>query len=349
MAVVLTSRIVGWLGADHTAAMNPSDTASSARRVLVLGATGRLGDAAVRAFHAAGWQVLAQARRAPATAWPAGVQALARAPTERDAIVQAARGAGVVVHGLNPLYTRWDAEAAPLLEAGLALARALGARFMLPGNVYGYGTSIPALVGPDTPMRPDTRKGRQRVEMEAAIARHAEASGLPASIVRAGDFFGHGTGSWIDLLIARSLRQRKLVYPGPRDLPHAWAYLPDLARAFVAVAEHDAPGCRAWLFGGQSPTGDELLDAIERAAARHGVAGPWRRAVLPWGLVRLAGWVHPMSREIARMSYLWRVPHTLDGRALDALPGVVHTPLDDALETSLRDLGLLADGPSMAR
>ncbi len=322
--------------------MDPSTPLSpAARRVLVLGATGRLGSAAVHAFHAEGWSVLAQARTVPAGGWPPGVQALAAPPAASDALLRAAAGCSVVVHGVNPLYTRWDEEALPLLEAGLGVARALGARFMLPGNVYGYGEAMPALLRADTPMRPSTRKGEQRVAMEAAIARHAESSGLPASILRAGDFFGHGTGSWIDLLIARSIAARKLVYPGPRDRPHAWAYLPDLGRAFVAVAEHGAPGCREWLFGGHTPTGDELLDAIEQAAARHGLAGPWQRRGLPWPLVRLAGLVHPMSREIARMSYLWRVPHALDGRALDALPGVAHTPLPQAVEASLIALGLI--------
>lgn len=319
----------------------PSIASPAPRRVLVLGASGRLGSAAVQAFHAAGWAVQAQSRRGTAPGWPAGVQGIAAPPDDTAALGRAAAGAEVLVYGVNPLYTRWDAEAQPLLEAGLALARALRARFMLPGNVYGYGESMPPLLRADTPMRPSTRKGEQRVAMEAAIARHAEATGLPASIVRAGDFYGHGTGSWLDLLIARSIAARKLVYPGPRNLPHAWAYLPDLARAFVAVAQHGAPGCRAWLFGGPAPTGDDLLAAIELAAARHGLAGPWRRAALPWALLRLAGLVHPMSRELARMSYLWRVPHALDGSALDALPGVVHTPLPEAVEASLIELGLI--------
>lgn len=328
-------------GAGTLAAMDTLSIPPGPRRVLVLGASGRLGAAAVQAFHAAGWAVLAQSRRGAAPGWPADVQGLAAAPTELATLARAAAGAEVVVYGVNPIYTHWDAEALPLLEAALALTLTLRARFMLPGNVYGYGEGMPALLRADTPMRPSTRKGEQRVVMEAAIARHAEASGLPASILRAGDFFGHGTGSWVDLLIARSIAARKLVYPGPRHLPHAWAYLPDLARAFIAVAQQAAPGCRTWLFGGPAPTGDELLEAIEQAAARHGLAGPWRRAGLPWALVRLAGLVHPMSREVARMSYLWRVPHALDGSALDALSGVVHTPLAQAIEASLVELGLI--------
>ena len=35
--------------------------------------------------------------------------------------------------------------------------------------------------------------------------------------------------------IVKALAKGKLVYPGPLDRAHAWAYLPDLAQAFVAV------------------------------------------------------------------------------------------------------------------
>jgi hypothetical protein len=51
--------------------------------------------------------------------------------------------------------------------------------------------------------------------------------------------------------------------------------------------------------------------------------------------------VHPMWRELARMSYLWRVPHALDGSSLAAAVGALPaTPLAAALQQALRDLGL---------
>ena len=40
--------------------------------------------------------------------------------------------------------------------------------------------------------------------------------------------------------IAAKVKSGKFVYPGPLDRPHAWAYLPDLARAAVALAETSA-------------------------------------------------------------------------------------------------------------
>jgi nucleoside-diphosphate-sugar epimerase len=249
-----------------------------------------------------------------------------------------------VVHGINPIYTRWDEEALPAARAGMAIAERLGARFMLPGNVYNYGEAMPALLDETTPQRPSTTKGRIRAEMEAEIEGRAAAGQLSATVITAGDFFGEGSGSWLDQVIVKPIAKGKLDYPGDPAILHAWAYLPDLARAFVAVAE--APAARLFerfTFAGHALTGHDFIAALERAASRSGLtpAGGWRHGRMPWTLVRAIGVFVPMYRELARMSYLWRVPHALDGGRLAArCPGLVATPIDAALAASLDALGL---------
>src|SRR6185503_7119722 len=147
----------------------------------------------------------------------------------------------------------------------------------------------------------------------------------------------------LDQVIVRSLARGKLVYPGDPALVHAWAYLPDLARAFVAVAAlTDAAPFERFTFAGHSVSGRAFLAAIERAAASLGIAPArgWRHGAMPWPLVRIAGVAVPLWRELARMSYLWRVPHVLDGGRLAArCPELRPTPLDDAMRASLAALG----------
>lgn len=308
--------------------------------VLVLGANGRFGAAAVQAFAAAGWQVLAHARRAPG-ALPPGARHVATPLNEQARLAREARGARVVVHALNPRYTDWAREAMPLARAGMDLAASLDATFMLPGNVYNFGEPMPALLREDTPQRPSTRKGRIRVAIEAEIEARA-AQGLRGVVIRAGDFFGGGRGSWLDLVVAKSLRAGRLVYPGPLDVAHAWAYLPDLAQAFVAIAaRRDLPAFTRLHFAGHAPTGASFLASLERAAESLGLrpASGWRHGRLPWPLLRAGGLVVPMWREIAEMGYLWRVPHVLDGSALERLAGpLAQTPLEIALARALGDM-----------
>ena len=214
-------------------------TTASARTVLVLGANGRFGLAAAQAFAAAGWHVIAHVRRDAAAGMPAGAE-LVRAPLASLADALADRAVAlsapsVVVHGINPIYTRWDEEALPAARAAMDLAEGFGARFMLPGNVYNYGAAMPERLDEATPQRPTTAKGRLRAEMESELARRAASGRLRATVITAGDFYGAGSGSWFDQVIVKSIAEGKLVYPGDPALVHAWAYLPDLARAFVAV------------------------------------------------------------------------------------------------------------------
>lgn len=325
------------------------------KTVLILGANGRFGQAATHAFAQAGWRVLAQVRRAPGSPLPAGATALSVALSDTTTLcaqAAGARAACVVVHAVNPVYTRWDAEAMPALHQGLAVARQLGALFMLPGNVYNFGADMPALLHEGTPQRPSTAKGRLRVVMEDTLQARS-AQGLRSVVIRAGDFYGCGSGSWLDQAIVKSITQGKLVYPGPLDRQHAWAYLPDLAKAFMAVAARPpAQAFQTLHFSGHTLTGQELLAELQNVADELGLrpARGWRVGGMPWGLIRAVGFVHPLWRELARMSYLWRVPHALSGdglqRAVGALPS---TPLQQALRASLLDLGLSTSPAATAR
>jgi nucleoside-diphosphate-sugar epimerase len=349
-----TSAIAECLVAVHSEAFEVAPDACKETRMsnpiaLVLGASGRIGAAAVASFAAAGWTVLAQARRTP-IGLPQGARHLAVALDDTEALVAAAAGACVVVHAVNPVYTEWTRQLLPLARLGLDAAERLGALFMLPGNVYGYGEGMPHVLHEDTPEHPTTQKGRLRVDLEAEIACRAEAGRLRAVVIRAGDFYGGGQGSWLDLAVVKSLASGKLVYPGPLDVPHAWAYLPDLARAFVAVAERavlgDEPAFETLHFTGHTMTGAELLDAVQAAATDLGVTPPvvatrgWRRGGMPWGVIRLMGLFVPMMKAVAEMSYLWRVPHRLDGTRLAARIGPMQqTPPRQALRQALVGLG----------
>jgi nucleoside-diphosphate-sugar epimerase len=289
----------------------------------------------------------------PPAPLPARARALTVDMAQTATLAAQAAGATVVVYAVNPAYWRWEQDLMPFFRQGLEVARRLGASFMLPGSVYNYGAGMPAVLHEHTPQQPSNRKGQQRIAMEDELAQRA-ALGQHSVLIRAGDFYGSGRGTWLDEAIVKDLARGKLVYPGPRDLPHAWAYLPDLARAFVAVAERGAlAGFTRMHFAGHTLTGHQLLAAIEEAAARLGRRPPdgFKVGGMPWGLIRAIGVVKPMWRELARMSYLWRVPHALAGRALVQVAGPLpSTPVLDAIEQTLRDFGLAAEpAPHAAR
>ena len=236
-----------------------------------------------------------------------------------------------MINATNPVYTRWATEAQASNRAAIEITQALGAALMFPGNVCNYGAEMPEALHSDTQQHAETRKGRIRINMEEAIE-GATKLGMQGIVIRAGDFFGCNTDSCFDMAIAKDLPKGKLTYPGPLDLQHAWANVPDLAQIFVRVAEARAELRRFERvhFAGHTVTGHELVASIERS----GLA-PIEVSRLPWSQIRAVGWVKPMWRELAEMAYLWQRTHRLVTDEVHVPLLVPTTPLDESLRASI--------------
>jgi nucleoside-diphosphate-sugar epimerase len=301
------------------------------RTVIILGANGRFGRAAAGAFLTAGWQVRNFARSCSEE--PTAIEWIAGDAFDAEALAGAARGCDVIVNALNPPYSRWQRDLPRLTANVIAAAQASGATVMIPGNVYHYGAAMPARLAENTPAAPTTRKGRLRAEMERAYS-DAVADGVRTIILRAGDFIERQkTGNWFDSYIAARVTEGRVMYPGPLDRTHAWAYLPDMARAMTVLADRRVgfAAFEEFGFAGYALTGRMLVDAIARSAGRElTVKG------LSWPMIRLLGLAMPQMREVAEVSYLWRRPHAIDGAKLaTALPEFRETPYKAAIAEAL--------------
>ena len=168
--------------------------------------------------------------------------------------------------------------------------------------------------------------GRIRIEMEDSYRR----SDVQTIILRAGDFIDtEASGNWLDKVMLPGLARGKFTYPGRPDVPHAWAYLPDLARAAVELAESrreldqftDVP------FDGYTLTGQQICDMLADLTQTR-----LRLRPVPWWAIRAASPVWPMGRCLQEMRYLWDLPHRLDGSRLAQLcPLFRPTPVGEAL------------------
>ena len=318
--------------------------------VLILGARGRFGLAAARAFADAGWRVLGQMRPGAQAGADERIEWLATDLHDTQALATAARGAAVVVHALNPAYTNeaWRGQVVPMTDAALAVTRALDATLMVPGNVYNFGAAMPTVLREDTPQLAQTVKGRIRIDMEAQLQR----SGVRSVVIRAGDFFGSGRGTWFDATIVTRIQKGVFTYPAPNGVGTAWAYLPDLARTFVAVARQrsELPTFDVLHFAGYQLTAQQWLDALDPLARAQGWVVPQghiKLSRLPWPLIRLGALFMPTWAALSEMRYLWDTPHRLSNDKLTALIGPEpHTPLPVAAQQALADLGLLPGTPT---
>lgn len=295
-------------------------------KVLILGANGRYGRAAARAFLDAGWDVTKLTRSGT------GPDSIAADATDTAALSKAAQGFDVLVNALNPPYHKWVTELPKITAAVIAAAQSSGATVLIPGNVYNYGQDMPALLNADTPQLARTGKGALRITMERD---YQQAKGIRTIILRGGDFIeATKTGNWFDSQIVNKVNKGIITYPGLLDQVHAWAYLPDMARAAVGLCEirDTLPAFADIPFAGYALTGNQLIKAVERA-----VNTPLKRKTVPWGIMGIIAIFSPLVKEVVAMRYLWNVPHQVDATALQALlPDFQPTPLDKAMLQALQ-------------
>jgi nucleoside-diphosphate-sugar epimerase len=314
---------------------------NNTKTVLVLGATGGIGGTVARTFLARGWRVRALARDAasaarklPAVEWIQGDA------MDADAVGAAAKGASVIIHGVNPPgYRDWDKLVLPMLDNTIAAARAVGARIVLPGTVYNFGPDAFPTLTEDSPQHPETRKGAIRVEMERRLEAAAR-TGTGVIIVRAGDFFGpNAANNWFSVLVSAGKPVTTIRNPARESVGHQWAYLPDVAETMVRLVERAdrLPSFAVYhMEGFYDADGTEMVAAIQRVAG-----GKPKR--FPWWIVPLAAPFVTLMRELREMRYLWRESLRMTNDRLRAELGTEpHTPIDDAVRTTLRAMGCLA-------
>ena len=267
-----------------------------AQTVLILGSKGKIGAHAARAFRAAGWQVRTYERGTD--------------------MAQAAMGADVIVNGLNPPnYHNWAKLIPQITAQVIAAAQASGATVIIPGNVYNYA-GVAGEWSEHTPQRPQTRKGKIRVQMEQDYA----ASGVQTIVLRAGNFIDPDHNRDImSVFLMPGVAKGKLTAPGGAAVVTTYCYLPDWAQAAVGLAALRADLARFEdvPFPGHAFTLQELRQTVQEALGR-----PLRLKPFGWWQLTLLGPFWELARELAEMRYLWNVSHTLSGAKLARLlPG----------------------------
>lgn len=279
--------------------------------VLILGASGRFGHNASQAFKHAGWQVRHFDRHT-------------------DTLRTAVHGVQVIVNAWNPAYPDWAAEVPRLHAEVIEAARTVDATVIVPGNVYVYGPGNEPVWRASTPHLATNPLGLIRREMEAAY----RDSGVRTILLRAGDFIDtQPSGNWFDMIMIKPLPKGVFRYPGRSDIPHAWAYLPDLTRAAVLLAEQRDTLNRFEdiAFPGYTLSGQDMCAALSRITGRD-----LRLKQVSWLPFRLLSPFWKLAACLLEMRYLWNTPHELGAaRFTDLLPDFDPTPVNTALKRAV--------------
>ncbi len=280
------------------------------KTVLILGGNGKIGKHCAEAFWNADWSVRHYKRGTD--------------------MRQAAQGADVIINGLNPPnYHNWAKLIPEITAQVIDAAQSSGATVIIPGNVYCFGDEG-GVWDETTPHRPVTEKGQIRADMEAAY----RAAGVQTIILRAGNFIDPNRDGdvYSMLMVAKAHKGRLTALAGP-DVMQAYAYVPDWARAALALAEkrmqlaafEDIP------FPGHSFTTRDVQDVLE-----HRLGRKMKISRFPWWLVSLASPFNELMREFRKMRYLFETSHQLSSEKFDQLLPAFHaTDLEEVIMAGL--------------
>lgn len=274
--------------------------------VLILGASGKIGRHFTAAFHAAGWQTRAYDRS-----------------TDMNA---AAQGCDVIVNGMNPPnYHDWATILPAITRQVIDAAKTSGATILYPGNVYVYGAQ-PGPWSDATPHQPCSRKGTIRVQVEAQY----KAADVQTIILRSGDFLEAEIGdSHVDMIYLRSFAKGIVTAFGDPTIKRAHAWLPDLARAAVLLAEKraDLPQFSDISLPGLTFSTAQFTAELARQTGRDLTI-----KAFPWWVFTLTAPVWELAREMKEMRYIFNTPHSLSGdRLAQILPDFCATPFEQIL------------------
>ncbi|HSF98909.1 MAG TPA: NAD-dependent epimerase/dehydratase family protein [Ornithinibacter sp.] len=228
-----------------------------------------------------------------------------------------ATGVTAIYNCANPPYTRWDTDWPPLATSLLEAAVASDAVLATVSNLYGYGR-VTGPIDHDTPLAPSDHKGEVRVRMwQDALAAH-EAGRARVVEVRASDYADAGSNSHLARNAPAVLAGRTAWVLGAADQPHSWTTTRDTARLLVELASDERAHGQAWLVPSAQPR--TLRQALGDIADSAGVAAPTVRVLGP-RVLRAAGLVVPLMRELSGTSYQFTAPFVIDDAATRALVG----------------------------
>ncbi|RDI21462.1 NAD-dependent epimerase/dehydratase family protein [Lentzea flaviverrucosa] len=246
--------------------------------------------------------------------------------SDPSSLTELSRGAQAIYHCANPpSYTEWERLLPPLQAAAIAAAKANDAVLALTGSMYAYGPQPGGLMTERTPMAATGHKGRLRKRMwEQALA-----AGIRTVEVRGSDYIGRGANGIYSLLVEPALTKGKAAWiTGHLDMPHTFTVNTDMAQALVTLASEERAWGRAWHV--PSPPAITIRELAGRYATAAG-RPPIKLIQLPRFVMRAAGLVVPIAREMAEMDYQWYAPFHMDATETAGTFGLTPTDLDTAV------------------
>lgn len=293
---------------------------------------GPTGQATAGRLRERGQAIRVAQRKRPASL-PAGVEFMSCDALDAQQVLRAMTGAkqAVITIGFEYAGRVWKRAWPTAMANFIAAAEATGARIVHIDNMYMYGPQ-------DAPLHEDMalttygQKPAARSQATRMWLKAAREARIRWAALRAPDFYGPGVdrshiGETALGAMAKGKSALLLMQP---DRPHAFAYVPDIARAAVSLL--DAPDDafnQVWHVPcAPTRTPRQLLQIGADALGQK-----LKLIAMPTIMLRALGVFSPFLRECVEMRFTWDRPYHVDATKFsrrfwpDATPFEVGIPL----------------------
>jgi len=270
---------------------------------------------------------------------PESVEVVASDAYDAAKNIALTRGATAIYQCAQPHYYEWSEKFPPLQKAILDAAAENGAKLIVGDNLYMYGR-FTGVLREDSPIQPNTKKGRVRAGMAQSVLEAHAAGRVRAAIGRASDFFGPDDTALTGYAIQPAVQDKAANLLGRTDQPHTFTYVADFGRLLATPGVRDEALGQVWFAPSNPPlTQAEFIRLIEAELGR-----PVKTLVGSPLLVRLLGLFNKEMAETVEMMFEWTAPYVVDTSKAERAFGLRPTPMQQAVRETLAWCKLQAGG-----
>lgn len=288
-----------------------TNTGEMGKGLITVFGYGPTGEATVERLLARGQRVRVVQRRRPDNL-PAAAEFMICDAENPDDVKRAFAGAeqAVITVGVEYRGKVWEIVWPKLMRNFLAAAEAANVRVVHIDNLYMYGAQDEPL-HEDMPLTSHGRKPAVRSLVTRMWQKAAREGRVKWAALRPPDFYGPGVrvshmGDTGFAAVAQGKTAMVMLTP---NLPHAFAYVPDIGRAAVSLL--DAPDDafnQAW----HVPCAPAMTPKAMLQMGADAAGVKLKTMVLPHLLLKVMTPFSSMMREFGEMSFTWTRPYHVD-------------------------------------
>lgn len=254
-------------------------------------------------------------------------------PSEVDAVV---KGSGIVylVAGITYKTKIWQEQWPIIMKNTIQACKKHGAKLVFFDNMYCYDPGYVGHLTENSPVNPQSQKGKVRAKIAQMILDEIQAGKLTSMIVRAADFYGPGAKlSFLNESVINRMKAGKTaqwLFAG--DKKHSFTFIPDAAYATAVLSQQEDAWNQVWHLPTSKayPTGQETVNIL----AKHLNMEPKLQILGPF-MLNLVSLFIPVLKEVKELRYQLDQDYCFDSTKIEKAYGLKAISIEEGLKKCL--------------